>query len=99
MAESPSQLQPIDQTVNRSELGLSVNLHLARRLKAAQTTAAQSGWEVVGLYEDAGISAKGRDKRPGFDRLLKDTTARKIDMIAAWSVDLPAAACRIWLAS
>jgi DNA invertase Pin-like site-specific DNA recombinase len=43
---------------------------------------------VVGFYEDAGISgAKGREKRPGFDRLLKDATARKIDMIAAWSVD------------
>jgi DNA invertase Pin-like site-specific DNA recombinase len=43
---------------------------------------------VVGFYEDAGISgAKGRDKRPGLDRLLKDATARKINMIAAWSVD------------
>jgi len=43
---------------------------------------------VVGVYEDAGISGtKGRDKRPGFDRLLKDATARKVDMIAAWSVD------------
>lgn len=50
--------------------------------------AARSGWQVMGLYEDAGISgAKGRDKRPGFDRLLKDATARKINMIAAWSVD------------
>lgn len=43
---------------------------------------------MVGIYEDNGISgAKGRDKRPGFDRLLKDATARKIDMVAAWSVD------------
>jgi DNA invertase Pin-like site-specific DNA recombinase len=50
--------------------------------------AARSGWEVVCIYEDASISdAKGRDKRPGFDRLLKDATARKINMIAAWSVD------------
>jgi DNA invertase Pin-like site-specific DNA recombinase len=50
--------------------------------------AARSGWQVVGFYEDAGISgAKGRDQRPGFDRLWKDTTARKINMIAAWSVD------------
>jgi DNA invertase Pin-like site-specific DNA recombinase len=50
--------------------------------------AARSGWQVVGIYEDAGISgAKGRDKRPDFDRLLKDATARKINMIAAWSVD------------
>jgi DNA invertase Pin-like site-specific DNA recombinase len=43
---------------------------------------------VVEVYEDAGISgAKGRDKRPGFDRLLNDATGRKVNMIAAWSVD------------
>jgi DNA invertase Pin-like site-specific DNA recombinase len=42
----------------------------------------------AGVYEDAGISgAKGRDKRPGFDRLLRDATARKVNMIATWSVD------------
>src|SRR6476469_6380067 len=53
-----------------------------------ESVANRSGWEVVGIYEDAGISgAKGREKRPGFDRLLKDATARKVDMIAAWSVD------------
>jgi DNA invertase Pin-like site-specific DNA recombinase len=53
-----------------------------------EAIAARSGWEVVGFYEDAGISgAKGRDKRPGFDRLLKDVTSRKVNMIAAWSVD------------
>ena len=53
-----------------------------------EAVAARSGWEVVGIYQDAGISgAKGREKRPRFDRLLKDATARKIDMVAAWSVD------------
>ena len=53
-----------------------------------EAVAARSGWRVVDFYEHAGISgAKGRDKRPGFDRLLKDATARKINMIAAWSVD------------
>ncbi len=53
-----------------------------------EAVAMRSGWQVVALYEDAGISgAKGRDKRPGFDRLLRDATARKINMIAAWSVD------------
>jgi hypothetical protein len=42
---------------------------------------------MCGCNEDAGISgAKGRDKRPGFDRLLKDATSRKVNMIAAWSV-------------
>ena len=53
-----------------------------------EAVAARSGWEVVGFYEDAGISgAKGRDQRPAFDRLIRDATSRKINMIAAWSVD------------
>ena len=53
-----------------------------------EAVASRSGWDVVGVYEDAGISgAKGRDQRPGFDRLLRDATNRKVDMIAAWSVD------------
>src|ERR1700746_497185 len=53
-----------------------------------EAVAKRSGWEVVGIYEDAGISgAKGRDRRPAFDQLLKDATARKGNMIAAWSVD------------
>ena len=53
-----------------------------------EAVAARSGWQVVQVYEDAGISgAKGRDKRPAFDRMLKDATARRIDMIAAWPVD------------
>src|SRR3954454_3419508 len=53
-----------------------------------QIVATQRGWKIVAAYEDAGISgAKGRDKRPGFDRMLKDATAGKFDMLAAWSVD------------
>ena len=56
-----------------------------RELEAVAT---RSGWEVVGIYEDAGISgSNGRERRPGFDQLLNDATARKINMIAAWSVD------------
>lgn len=47
-----------------------------------------AGWEIVGVYEDHGISgAKGRDQRPEFDRLCQDATARKFDLIAAWAVD------------
>ena len=53
-----------------------------------EAVAERSGWTVVGVYEDAGISgAKGRDKRPAFDKLLKDASRRELDMIAAWSVD------------
>jgi DNA invertase Pin-like site-specific DNA recombinase len=46
------------------------------------------GWRIVSTYEDAGVSGgKGRDKRPGFDRLIRDATRRKIDVVVAWWVD------------
>jgi DNA invertase Pin-like site-specific DNA recombinase len=50
--------------------------------------AKQRGWDVVELYSDNGFSgAKGRDKRPAFDRMCKDAVAGKFDIVAAWSVD------------
>jgi DNA invertase Pin-like site-specific DNA recombinase len=53
-----------------------------------EAVAERSGWEVVKVYQDAGISgAKGRDKRPGLDAMLKAVNAREFDMVAAWSVD------------
>jgi DNA invertase Pin-like site-specific DNA recombinase len=46
------------------------------------------GWNAVAEYSDEGVSgAKGRDKRPGFDRLCKAITRREVDLVAAWSVD------------
>ena len=52
------------------------------------TTAERRGWAVVQEFVDEGISgAQGRDKRPAFDKLLKAVTRRKVDMVAAWSVD------------
>ena len=55
---------------------------------ALQEVADRSGWNVVEVFEDRGVSgAKGRDRRPQFDRLLKAVTRRRIDMVAAWSVD------------
>jgi DNA invertase Pin-like site-specific DNA recombinase len=50
--------------------------------------AEQRGWHVVEEYIDHGISgAKGRDKRPAFDRMCKDAARGKLDVIAAWSID------------
>jgi DNA invertase Pin-like site-specific DNA recombinase len=46
------------------------------------------GWTVTTIYEDAGISGgKGRDKRPGFDAMLKDATRRRFDVLMFWSID------------
>jgi DNA invertase Pin-like site-specific DNA recombinase len=56
-----------------------------RELKAV---ANRHSWQVVHVFEDAGISgAKGRDQRPGLDDLLKAVARREVDMVAAWSVD------------
>jgi DNA invertase Pin-like site-specific DNA recombinase len=56
-----------------------------RELTAA---AERHGWEIVSEYADEGISgAKGRERRPAFDRLMKAVTRREVDMVAAWSVD------------
>src|ERR1700704_2007810 len=50
--------------------------------------AERRGWQVVETYSDVGISgSKGRDKRPGLDRMLNDAGRRKFDVIMAWSLD------------
>ena len=46
-----------------------------------------SGWQVVEVYEDAGISgANGREKRPALDKMLTDATARKFDLVASVNI-------------
>ena len=53
-----------------------------------EAVAKRSGWNVVEVFQDQGISgAKGRDQRPAFDRLCRAATRREFDMVAAWSVD------------
>jgi DNA invertase Pin-like site-specific DNA recombinase len=49
---------------------------------------ARFDWDIAKVYRDAGISgAKGRDKRPGLDAMLKAVNAKEFDLVAAWSVD------------
>ena len=58
-----------------------------QRLALAKV-AGHRGWEIVQTYEDAGISgAKGRDKRPAFDQMLKDAVRRQFDVCMCWSID------------
>jgi DNA invertase Pin-like site-specific DNA recombinase len=76
-----------------------VGLHLRVSTKNGQTVDNQRQalteaigrrpeWVIAGEFTDEGISgAKGRDKRPEFDRLLREVVRRKIDVVAAWSVD------------
>jgi DNA invertase Pin-like site-specific DNA recombinase len=58
------------------------------QLLELQRVAELCSWEIVGRYEDFAVSgAKGREKRPGLDALLKDANRRKFEIVAAWSVD------------
>jgi DNA invertase Pin-like site-specific DNA recombinase len=58
------------------------------QLRELRGVAERAGWSVVEEFIDHAISgAKGRDKRPAFDRLLKAAARRQIDLVAAWSVD------------
>jgi DNA invertase Pin-like site-specific DNA recombinase len=53
-----------------------------------EVVAQRAGWDVLQVFEDAGVSgAKGREKRPAYDALLKAVARREVDLVAAWSVD------------
>jgi DNA invertase Pin-like site-specific DNA recombinase len=58
------------------------------QIQALKEVAERRGWQVAEVYRDEGISgAKGRDKRPGLDNMLKDANRRKFDVVMAWAID------------
>jgi DNA invertase Pin-like site-specific DNA recombinase len=60
----------------------------ANQERELRDVAGRVGCEIVHVYKDHGISgAKGRDKRPAFDRMCRDAAKRQFDMVMAWSVD------------
>ena len=66
------------------------NQTVENQLRDLRAVAQRQDWEIVATFLDEGISgAKGRDKRPGFDNLLKGVARRDFDLIACFSV------CRI----
>jgi DNA invertase Pin-like site-specific DNA recombinase len=84
---------------NESHCGMSKRVALYLRVSTdSQTVENQRrelvamgerlGWSIVDVLADEGISgAKGRDKRPGYDRLMTMVARKEIDLIACWSVD------------
>ena len=58
------------------------------QIRELRQVAERRGWEVIGVYNDAGISgAKGRNGRPGLDSMLKDASRRRFDVVMAWAID------------
>src|SRR3954463_12938963 len=58
------------------------------QLRHLQEAAQRLNWTVVAIFSDQGISgAKGRDRRPGLDALMKGVARKEFELVAAWSVD------------
>ena len=58
------------------------------QLNELRQLAIRNGWVIVKEYVDAGISgAKGRDKRPQFDAMLKSAMRKEFDLVMFWAVD------------
>jgi DNA invertase Pin-like site-specific DNA recombinase len=58
------------------------------QIRQLRAVARRHGWQVAGVFKDEAISgAKGREKRPGLDKLLEAVMRRDVDLVAAWSVD------------
>jgi DNA invertase Pin-like site-specific DNA recombinase len=61
---------------------------VTNQLHELDAVAERMGWTIVERLADEGISgAKGRDKRPAYDRLMTMVARKDIDLIACWSVD------------
>ena len=58
------------------------------QVRELRKVAKRHGWKITAEYIDHGVSgAKGRDKRPALDKLLKAANRRDFSIIMAWSVD------------
>ncbi len=58
------------------------------QLQELRAVAKRMGWRIAAEYVDHGISgAKGRDRRPAYDRLYNAIVRREVDLVMAWSVD------------
>jgi DNA invertase Pin-like site-specific DNA recombinase len=66
----------------------TLNQTTTNQERELREVANRMGCDIVQVYRDHGISgAKGRDKRPAFDKLLRDAARREFNMVLAWSVD------------
>jgi DNA invertase Pin-like site-specific DNA recombinase len=78
-------------TVKRVAIYLRVSTskqETSNQRRELEAVAQRSGWQVVRVFEDAGIGgAKGRDQRPGLNAMMKAVNAKEFDMVATWSVD------------
>jgi len=58
------------------------------QIQALREVADRSGYEIVKIYADDGISgSKGREDRPALNQMMKDAVNRQFEMVMCWSID------------
>lgn len=70
-------------SLDRSGEGLAVE----RQEQDALRLAAVRGWDVVEVITDNSISASGKRKREGFERLLQVVESGQAQVVVSWSLD------------
>jgi DNA invertase Pin-like site-specific DNA recombinase len=69
----------------RVSTGKQTTRNQQRELEAV---ARRHDWTIVEVFKDHGISGtKGREQRPGFDKLLRGVTRKDFDLVMVWSAD------------
>ena len=62
--------------------------NVSNQLLELRQTAERFSWNIVAELTDDGISgSKGRDQRPGFERLFQMVCRREVDVVMTWSID------------
>ena len=57
------------------------------QLNELRVVADRAGYQIVAEFVDEGISgAKGRQNRPALDRMLKECTRRRFDLVMCWDI-------------
>lgn len=60
---------------------------IANQKRELEDVVEQAGWKIVEVYQDQGISGtKGRNGRPGLDRMLDDATRRRFKKLLVWDL-------------
>ena len=56
------------------------------QLQRLSEVAQLSGWNIVEVYDETVSGAATRDRRSVYDRMLKDASRRRFDVLLAWDV-------------
>jgi site-specific DNA recombinase len=72
----------------RREDGTKERLGVERQVPPCRALCERNGWTVVEpVYEDNDLSAFSGKRRPGYEQLLADTKAGRINVIVTWHAD------------